>query len=266
LKMGGFSGVSGWISQQTYYTDGVQMQVSKQVTNDLLATDFSSAAKIENVPWISPSVEVYFEDPMLPTVLVLKTSPKELTEMYPHIPLQMDLTNPEYISVLMQEGRAGDRQQLHIQLRPELYERFLAYGEAPTMIGGDVSFSLEPKDSASICYMLHLVLKVFAFASIPAYKPTPLTRKQMHYGGKPGVKNRPDRPSMRICYLPTIIRPKPPEPEPGDSKEFNGRRGHIRWYMNDRFVNRKGTWDFIRPIQDPKTGKYPQCLYKIRKP
>jgi hypothetical protein len=89
----------------------------------------------------------------------------------------------------------------------------------------------------------------------------------MHYGGKPDVKGRPNRPSFRVVYLPSIVRPKAPVQTNGEGKDFRGRRGHIRWYHDERYVNRKGTWDFIQPIKDPKTGKYPEhMVYKVRKP
>jgi hypothetical protein len=115
---------------------------------------------------------------------------------------------------------------------------------------------------------MHLVLKVFAFVSVPTFKPTQIFKKQMHHGGKPDVKGRPNRPSYRVVYLPSIVRPKTGETNgEGKGHDFKGRRGHIRWYHDERYVNRRGTWDFIRPVADPKTGKYPErTVFKVRKP
>jgi len=263
--LGGSPGMASWIIQQAYRKVGSQMHVSKEVSDDLQATDFSSASKIENVPWIAPVVEVYFEDPLLPTILVMKSHPTYLQEWFPQ--LEVNLESTEYISALMQEGSDELKaKMLSIQLKPSMYEAFLSEAEVPDMQHGFFSSALSQLDNSVMCYMLQLVLKVFAFSSIPAYKPVSITRKQMNKGGKPDVKGRPLRPAFRTAYLPKIISPSI-HSDTNASREFHGRRGHIRWYNNERFVNKKGTWDFIQPVIDPATGKYPiRTLFKVRKP
>lgn len=261
--LGGSPGQSSWLIQQVQQKVGIQMQVTKEVSDDLQETDFSSAAKIENVPWMAPAVEVYFEDPLLPTILVMKTTPDMLRQWFPK--LEIGLVSEEYITALMQSGKDEGATQLSLQLKPEMYEAFLSDAVTPDMEQGLFSSALTAQDNNTMCYMLHLALKVFAFASIPVYKPIPITRKQMTCGGKPDVKGRPDRPSFRTAYLPKVITNKHTISD-GDGREFHGRRGHIRWYQDERYVNKKGTWDFIQPVVDPLTGKYPKGkLIKVRK-
>lgn len=265
--MAGSPGMSSWIIQQAYRIVGSQMHVSKEVSDDLQATDFSEASKIENVPWIAPVVEVYFEDPSLPTILVMKTHPALLQEWFPQ--LDVDLESTEYITALMQEGSDElTSKMLSIQLKPSMYDAFLNNAEVPDMQHGYFSSALSEVDNNVMCYMIQLVLKVFAFSSIPAYKPVSITRKQMTKGGKPDVKGRPVRPAFRTSYLPKVIsQPVHTDTGTGTEREFHGRRGHIRWYSNERFVNKKDTWDFIKPVADPTTGKYPtRTVFKVRKP
>lgn len=263
--MAGSPGMSSWVIQQSYRIVGTQMHVAKEVSDDLQATDFSNASKIENVPWIAPVVEVYFEDPLLPTILVMKTNPTLLQKWFPQ--LEVDLEDTEYITALMQEGSDElTSKMLSIQLKPSMYEAFLNNAEVPDMKYGFYSSALSEVDNNVMCYMIHLVLKVFAFSSIPTYKPVSITRKQMNKGGKPDVKGRPFRPAVRTAYLPNVISASI-STGTGTEREFHGRRGHIRWYNDDRFVNKKGTWDFIQPVVDPTTGKYPtRTIFKVRKP
>jgi len=95
-------------------------------------------------------------------------------------------------------------------------------------------------------------MKVLAYSSIPQFKPAPVTRHQLHYGeGKPGVRGRPNRPTFRVIYLPHVIHVgerKPSEPT-GIHREFKGRRGHLRYFHSDYFVNVKGQWKYIAPVE-----------------
>jgi len=265
--LGASPGMSSWIIQQAHYKLGVQMQVSKSVTSDLMSSDFSEAAKVENVPWPAPVVELYFQDPMLPSILVMKTTPQQLQEWFPK--LEIGLIAEEYITACMQEGSELETaMQLSLQLKPDMYSAFLASGETPSMKTGPLSIELSLQDNAVMAFMLHLSLKVFAFASIPAYKPVPMTRKQMVFGGKPEVKGRPTVPSFHVTYMPKVVYTKPSEPATnGTGHQFRGKRGHIHFYYHERFTNRQGTWDFYPPSINPLTGKFPEhSIIKVRKP
>lgn len=264
-SLAGSPGMCAWMIQQCHHRAGVQMHVSKEVSDDLQATDFSDAAKIENVPWISPVVELYFEDPILPTLLVMKTHPDQIQSWLPQI--EVGLEGCEFITGLMQEGsNEMESKFLSVQLKPSMYEDFLQDAVVPDMGSGLLSTGLSEQDNSAMCYMIHLALKVFAFASIPIYKPVPIGRKQMTHGGKPDVKGRPVRPAFRASYLPTVIHKSINVDNSGEFREFRGRRGHIRWYHDERYVYRKDTWDFMQPVRDPHTGKYPPAkTFKVRK-
>lgn len=263
--LAGSAGMSGWVIQKAYHKLGIQMQVSKDVSDDLLATDFDETSKIENIPWPAPVIEMFFEDPGLPSILIMKTKPEMLAQWFTG--LEIGLKSEEYITALMQEGSGPDATQLSLQLNGEMYADFLTNAQSPPMGEGILSYSLNEADNASICYMIHLALKVLIFSSIPQYKPLPLTKKEMTHGGKPDVKGRPARPSFHSTYLPKVVYEKQKATHVEGGRDFRGRRGHIRWYHNERFTHRKDTWDFVPPVKDPHTGKYPErATIKVRKP
>lgn len=264
--LSGSPGESSWIIQQAYRKIGSQMQVSKEVSNDLEHTDFGEASQIENINWVSKVIEVYFEDPRLPSILIANLNKKDLNDLFPKLEVGEACHN---ILALMQEGSDElEGKHLNLQLRPGMYNDFLETGDCPAMQGGFFSSPLSQSDNASICYMLHLALKVLVFASIPKFKPNTInSKKEMKIGGKPGVKGRPARPSFKVIYLPKVLSEKPSSFLLNQKNhEFLGRRGFLRHYFHPRFTFKKGTWDFIAPVKNPKTGKYPISLYRVRKP
>lgn len=207
--LAGSPGMANWVIQQAHRIVGVQMQVAKDVSTDLVATDFGDAANIENIPWPAPVVELYFEDPLLPTILLMKSTPDQLRNWFPQ--LEIGIEEPHYITALMQEGNDPETStQLSLQLNPSMYESFLMRGEAVEMAVGLFSARLSDQDNFAMAYMLNLALKVFVFASIPEYRAKPITTKDMtrKFGGKPNVQGRPARPTVRLEYLPKVILPK----------------------------------------------------------
>jgi len=264
--LSGFPGASSWIIQQAYRKIGSQMQVSKEVSHDLEHTDFGEASEIENINWVSKVIEVYFEDPRLPTILIANLNKEDLNKLFPELEVEETCQN---IIALMQEG--SDQKtgaHLNLQLHPGMYKDFIETGECPSMNNGIFSSPHTPSDNASICYMLHLALKVLVFAYIPKFKPNTInSKKEMKIGGKPGVKGRPNRPALKVIYLPKVYNEKHSfSLLNSKNKEFLGRRGFIRFYRDNRWTFKKGTWDFIAPVKNPKTGKYPISLYRVRKP
>lgn len=268
--MGGSPAQAAWMVQSAQKKVGIQMQVTKQVSDDLMATDFGGSAKVDDVPWPNPVIEFFFEDKLIPTIILMKTTPDQYKRWFPELDVsQLDPT--DYLTGMMQEGIGSDAKALSLQLKPNMYEAFLQSGDTQeeNMELGIFSHDLSPEDNCCMAFMVNLCLKVLAFSSIPEYKATPITRGMMTraFGGKPGVNDRPSVPTFRTQYqyLPRIIRPKA-EPQ-GGSHEFLGRLGHIRFYRSEVFKNMKGKWDWIRPIANPKTGKYPERKdLKVRKP
>jgi hypothetical protein len=266
-EIAGTPGATAWTMMQMHHKEGVQMQVSKEVSDDLLESDFSAAAKVENVPFPAPSVEFYFEDPKLPTIIAARYSPEFARKTLPGCPFEM--TAPEYMGGMIQEG--GEMgSYMTVMLRPEMYDDFLKFGVVEQMAEkGPLSTDLSRGDNAVISVMLQLALKVMAFASVPAFRPLPIGRKGMHHGGKSGVKGRPERPAVRVWYAPKV-RSEHASGGRGKPKaaSFHGRRGHIRWFSSEVFRLKRGTWTFIAPVPDPETGKIPKrgVIIKVRKP
>ena len=47
--------------------------------------------------------------------------------------------------------------------------------------------------------------------------------------------------------------------------EHRNKHGHFHHYRDERFVNRKGTFDYWPPVLGPD-GTLPKIKYRIRKP
>jgi hypothetical protein len=270
-RMAGSPGQSSWLIQQAHNKLGVQMQVSKEVTDDLLLSDFAPASKMEDIPWPAQVVELYFEDPKLPSILLMKATPSDVARWFPD--LEVGIKEKEYITGMLQEGTGNNAKVLSLQLKPSMYDHFINESETEAMT--DLSYlnkSLNAQDNATFAVLMRLAMKVFAFASIPHLRPQPVMRKDMTWGGKAEVKGRPNRPSFRCVYLPNIRTFDSKEPFPNNSEvhgqkhDFNGRRGHFRYFHNERFTHMRNRWTYIRPIPGPD-GTVPRVnVMKVRKP
>lgn len=266
-RIAGAPGMAAWLVQQIYRKRGSQLQVQKEVSDDLLASDFPLSSRIQDIIWPAECVELYFEDPAIPTILLGKIIPDELPSMFPG--LHADLQASEYVSAMIQEGTGMGSKYLNIQLRPEQYDAFMLAGEVDTMKDkgiGVFTHDLNDQDHASLCILIHLAMKVFAFASIPHLKPVPISRKSMRFGGKPDVRGRPPRPASRVLYLPNVQYEYAGGGggASGEHRAFHGRRGHFRFFHSERFVNKRGLWTLIRPVP-AKDGTFPTRM-KVRKP
>lgn len=266
-RLGGSPGQSAWMTQQMYHRVGIQYQVQKEVSDEMMETDFSEGSRLEDIPWPAPAIEMYFEDPKLPTILLMKTSPQYIESTIPGITVA--LKEPEYLTALMQEGTDPvHHAALSLQLHPGMYKQFLDTAETEKMDDmGAFNSSLNERDHASISYMLNLAIKVLVFASLPRFKPAPIGRKQMHFGGKPDVRGRPQRPAFRTFYAPNVrYLSNGTDKKPGESgikREFRGRRGYWVYYKHERYTLRRGTWDYI-PRTEVSSEKIPTVV-KVRK-
>lgn len=257
--LAGSAGQTCWLLQNAYKKFGVQIQVQKEVSDDLLISDFTSGS-FADVPWPGKICEVYSEDPKIPTILVLKCSPKDIESWFPN--LTVGLKSEEYVSAVIQEGSGLTSKMLSLNLKPEMYNNFLTNSETDSMSDlGLVNSALSPQDNATLAVLMRLVLKVFAFISIPTFKPVSINRKEMKWGGKPGVKNRPNRPAMRCIYAPTVRYEKgETEKASGKHIHFKGRRGHFRYFRSEVFTKKRGQWTYIQPVSVEKV------VIKVRKP
>ncbi len=265
-KVGGSPGETAWMLQRAYEFHGQQIHVQKEVSDDLLSSDFAGATLLENIHWPAKVMEVYFEDPRLPTIVLGKIyAAVDIPRWFPG--LHSPLTEREFINVYMQEGKMPAPLALSLQLRRDMYQAFMDTGTVPAMDMGPVNHPLNDQDHAAMCFMLHLALKVFAFAATQHGRPQTIGRKQMQHGGKPGVAGRPNRPAARVFYLPNVraqlaaTQQLQAQPE-FSGRAFLGRRGFFRFYKHERYTI---PWSYVLPVPGPD-GTIPRRKAVVRKP
>jgi hypothetical protein len=122
----------------------------------------------------------------------------------------------------------------------------------------------------TIMSSLKMLLAVFAYSSISYFRPQQINKKDERTKRKLKSKgfSVPDKGGlMRVVYLPRVVREyakKQGNASIPRSLE-NGRIGHVRTLRSDYYTNMQGQQILIPPIPD-KTGRYPQVIYKVRKP
>jgi hypothetical protein len=262
-RLAGGPGQVVWLMHSVHQKHGMQMQVSKQVSDDLAVTDFHAGTLIENIPMPAKCVEIFFDDPQIPTILMLRCTKDDISVWFPW--MEAAWSDGEHLFAIIQEGTPPNGKHHTVHLVGGQLQRFIDGEFNDAMNTGILSAYLSKGDDEEMGKMIKLALKVFIFSSIPQFKPSPITRKMMK-AGKPGVCNRPNRPSVRVQYLPHVYYDGESKAGSG-SKAFHGRRGHVRWFSSEYFVNKKGSWSYVRPVADPATGRFPErSIARVRKP
>lgn len=247
----GTPGILSYMGQHLHFKTGMQIQVTKQVSDDLLLSDFSPGSNFDDVPWPSDSVEMYFEDPKIPTYLVQRHETEKIEKLF-----AIDILNPATKIVTIMEERDGAICTQN--LKAEHWAEALKTGFIAKQMDGPVALST--KENEVMVEATKLALKVFAYIAASKETPTIIHRKEMNFGGKPGVKSRPQRPTSRVRYF---SAPSNSSEQKHGTARFLGRRGHFRNYKSDVFVNKKGTWTYIAPVAGPD-GEYPKApTYKV---
>ena len=245
---------------------GIEYVVEKRVSDDLVLSDIRDL-RFAELPWPCGSVEFYFEDPAIPTVMLQRRAPGDLkTELakFPGGALRDVVAYPALmVRMMVQEQNAPMAVQLN--LPAEEMDAFALDGhevgkleenaEETALTGGE---NLGMKELALLAY------KVMLYASIPELAPKPVGKGALHHGGKPDVKNRPRRPIYHVVDMPLQYRESPHRMEGTATKDFNGRRGHFHHYRSERFVNRKGERDYFPPIYGPD-GTLPRIRCRVKK-
>lgn len=270
--------------------EGVQMRVTKAVTRDLILSDFSGSVKNSSIAWPARSVEVFFEDDNLPTILLSRYSLRSLMQT---------LKLHEIVSVFDKQAEADEvvkrnfnSTRLSAVLWKKNYETIngetivishniqldgideinyepviLAFNEKLFSDSEFFHINLIESDQREYLYSVaSLAFRAFAFASIPAFRPAKVQHKEItkKQGGKAEFMGRPVLPVLRVIYAPSIIHERSASVKTGKTRQFKGRRGHFHFYKSDRFVNRKGTWDYYPPIY--VTENNTKTVYVVRKP
>lgn len=122
----------------------------------------------------------------------------------------------------------------------------------------------------TIMSSLKMLLAVFAYSSISYFRPQQINRKDGRAKRKlksKGFSVPVKGALMRVVYLPRVVREyaKKQGNAPVPRSLTNGRIGHVRTLRSDYYTNLQGQQILIPPIPD-KTGRYPQVIYKVRKP
>lgn len=239
-------------THMVYEKRGVQVRVQKEVSDDMLLSDLGDV-KFGEIPWPAAGVEMFFEDPTLPTVVLAKTSAAELERMLPGLEIKappgmtQEQVREERVMLAMQSAEGVC---LTFNLLQSVWDLTVNEG---AMLNFDKAVALEADEHAVMKEMLRLALKVFAYASLPHYQPEPVREITKKMGGKPGFKERPARPALRVIYAPNLHTPREAgsgEHEvTGKTHRFLGRRGYFRTYRHERYREMRGKRVYIGPIK-----------------
>ena len=252
--------------------EGTQYVVEKRVTDDLQLSDIQDL-HFSELPWPCRSLELYFEDPSLPTLLIQRRGLGSLQREMAKFPqgglagVELRGTDEIMVRMLVQELNAPIAVQLN--LPEDEMDTFALDGHEvksleSTMWPDPISTALTQEEHLGMKELALLAYKVILYAAIPELAPKLVGRGALHHGGKPDVKNRPRRPIYRVVDLPLQYRESAERVAGTTTKEFNGRRGHFHHYRSARFVNRKGTFDYFPPVYGAD-GTLPKTRCHIKK-
>jgi hypothetical protein len=259
--------------------DGAQLWVSKEVSDDLQASDIDPAEiKFDEVEWPHHRLEVYFQDPAIPTLLVSSFTNAEQHALVEKmvgvaIPIPDDDHTTSYLHKRLMHVQAQDREGNAASLtytRPDV-DKFLSGEVLPTFedqvyIAG-VSAPLNQDETSDLRRFVLLFYKVLVLAGSDGHSTRRTREKPTRAeGGKPGFKNRPSHERLIVEYLPRhrVERRKDAEAQ-GKKHQFLGRRGHWRKFHSDYFKNVQNTRKFIYPIAGPD-GKPPKRKFILKAP
>jgi len=267
--MMGMSAVMEYIQKKYHTRFGSQMWVDQSVSNDLEMTDMDMLT-MEEVPFPSSSIEFYFEDPSIPTVLAYRGTLIEMTE-------KLGITDLKWAKNPNNDGSVSDVESVNFWVEKKNWKGGMAFrarahnwnemmkaeaGADIERLAGSVQWTDE--EWLYLRNLYRMCIKVLAYASVP-HLSKKVTKKGLPRQGKPGVKGRPNNNIFRVVYLPEIHKGSSPAGNNERKHDFKGRRGFIRTYRNDRYVNMKGKIQYIPPVPGPN-GEIPRSVYKVRKP
>lgn len=254
---------------------GAQLWITKEVSDDLQAADIDpDEIKFAEVAWPHDRLEVFFQDPTLPTLLVAR-----FTNASQRVEIEKVAQHSAF-----SEGEPGDIdpncQLIHVQAEDtfgsvvsltyvaEDIDKFAAGDDLPHVEKDyqGASTAMNQDEENELRRMTILFYKVLLLAgseghSIRRTRDKP-TRKE---GGKAGFKNRPNHERLIVEYLPRHLQDKRKDAETHMRKhQFLGRRGHWRKYRSERYTNVRGLCKFMYPINGPD-GQPPKRKFILKK-
>lgn len=238
-----------------YAQEGAQLRVAKQVSDALLDTTFHADVTFADIPWPKRVLEIYFDDPNLPTILVGKLPWGEIKRTFVHLNYAPDIrraynVSDEELCYLAVLGLPNGSSSIIILSR-DTWDVYLR-GRLGEMMPG--SMGVDDLEGGVGREMSALALRVLAYASIPQAIGESESRKTMKTGGKPGVKNRPSRPNIRVIYLPRKYFEETQQHQhqgTGTGRKVEYRAPHLRFFKHERYTYMRGKFIFIEAIGTP---------------
>jgi hypothetical protein len=257
----GYSAVVEMLNKLYHAKYGSQMVVEECVSRDLSFSDMEHVG-IENVPFPRESLEFFFEDSNLPTILCYRGTLRNQA-----MGLGLDLVHcndseadNDSINFWV-EGHAGAG--MAFRASSHNWNEMLGASNSEVQdLKGSIAFADEEWEQLKIAF--RLCIKVLAYASIPRMAPKIVSKKALKHGGRPHVKGRPQTEILKVVYLPEITRERQESEKLGGKHAFRGRRGVLRFYKHERYKNMKGKYQYLPPLLGPN-GELPKVLYKVRK-
>lgn len=268
-------------SHVTHVFYGAQMWVAKEVSDDLQASDIDDP-DFGDIVWPHEHLEVYFEDPALPSFLLQHGARLALKDHFcklAKLPLDSMQVEPseeegyadhgQLVDLLVQtpEGAIAS-----VTLSHKDMNSYASGGDVPDFHASNqrqqlLNTDLDPAEELELRKLALLAFKVLLFATSEGFEPRTTdeqpTKKQ---GGKAGYKDRPRTKRLIVEYLPHHrVAKKKAAAEARGSHAFRGRRGHWRVYRHDRYKAMRGVRQFIPPVLGPD-GTIPSRQFRVTKP
>lgn len=242
------SSFNAWVVLQelVHHSIGVQMRVQKELSDDLILSDMANLS-FNDIPLPAKSLEVFFEDANLPSVLVTKCNANDIERQLKGLVIGGNRED-QVMCRMDQRNGSGPPVIVLLNLRKDNWDEIFNQGVMPNMAH---SHGLNESENACIREMLRLAVKVFAYACLPRYRPAPAGIITRAMGGKVGYQGRPSRPTIRVVYMPSVhtIRPGYVAPGDGPKREWKGRRGFFMVFRHDRYKNMKGKMIYVAPTR-----------------
>jgi hypothetical protein len=252
-RVGGGATAVGNYCLATQLLEGVVLIVDERVSRDLEIS--SIAGSLANLSWPAPSIEMRFQDPGLPSILLCPDVGRGTEE-----------------AAVAFCATDKDGACLSLALPERLWQDYIKGDVEPHMAHRvEEDIDLEAGEAAAMRYLATLAIKVIAYSSVPQHKPVRIeTRAEMKEAGlhpkhvvvpTHPTYISPKRKAFVVRYLPRVIRPHIERGNGAKHRTFMGRAGHIRYFTSDYWKNVKGQWRMIAPIPPPEGVN---IVYKVR--
>lgn len=263
-KAQGTAGIMEWMLKAGQSLEGSQVRVDKNLCREFAIVDNPQNLEIGDIPALSRFMEFFFEDESLPTLLVGWLVPGKDISKESMAGLDLERAGIRLDRPILGLGIEYNQppHSFCAVVADDAVWQTLVRGETPHSLDG--SLSLEPDEANTIFHCAQIALKALMYASLPHGKPKEVTRKQMRTGGKPGVRNRPNRKSLRVVSLPAPAKESGfrkgyphPKNEGNHKIAAHYRRGHFRFFRDARYKKMRGKFAYVAPTYVGSEAEHP---------